>query len=87
MEAVECIIPDGVNIPTSQVRSGMEGETAVSIDNKKSHDNQYMENCSFEVDALLLLPGEGQGDLRGSIIGSGIESTAPYTLDGSGIDR
>ena len=39
LEAVECIIPDGVNIPTSQVRSGMEGETAVSIDNKKSHDN------------------------------------------------
>ena len=40
---------------------------------------------SSEVDALLLLPGEGQGDLRGSIKGSINESSSPYTRDGSEI--
>ena len=38
------------------------------------------------MNALLPLPGEGQGDLSGIIIGSLIESTVPYTRDGSKID-
>jgi hypothetical protein len=40
---------------------------------------------SSEVDALLLLPGEGQGDLRGRIKASISESISPYTRDGSEI--
>ena len=34
-----------------------------------------------------LLPGEGQGDLRGTIIGSSHESSVYDTGDGSEIDR
>jgi hypothetical protein len=34
-----------------------------------------------------LLPGEGQGDLRGTIIGSPIESMVSDAGDGSEIDR
>ena len=37
------------------------------------------------MDALLPLPGEGQGDLRGSIKDSTIESIVPYTSNGSEI--
>ena len=48
--------------------------------------NMIINIWSSEVDALLLLPGEGQGDLRGRIKGGSIsESIIPYTRDGSEI--
>ena len=46
-EAFECIIPDGADIPTSQVML-IAGETAARI--IKSHDNQYLkqrDECSI----------------------------------------